>query len=354
MRTAEFVSPKHPDKLCDRISDAILDEYYKTQTSYELHDSELDILNSYELKALQQQTFISENISVENMTILDFGCATAYTLNKFKKGGNKLIGFDTSKECSVVAKNKYDIDVYTNFSDITKHRYDLVMLSHVLEHLIDPADVISALCEFMNIGSYIYIEIPYIESFNEFNNEELFGHISFEHLNYFNKTNLTNLMRSIGFKKIELSIKKNDNGIIPNNPVILSLWQLTNEKSNNFDDSKSKLFELYIENEEQKMDAFKERLLKKVYEKKIIIYGTGAHTYRLLALYPELHNNIVGFSDSNSKKFDDDFFFNLACNSIDKFDDKFDAILISSKASENEIYNSLILKTNKEVIRIYE
>lgn len=26
IRTAEFVSPKHPDKLCDRISDAILDE----------------------------------------------------------------------------------------------------------------------------------------------------------------------------------------------------------------------------------------------------------------------------------------------------------------------------------------
>ena len=26
-RTAESVSPKHPDKLCDRISDAILDAY---------------------------------------------------------------------------------------------------------------------------------------------------------------------------------------------------------------------------------------------------------------------------------------------------------------------------------------
>ena len=24
-RTAEFVSPKHPDKICDRISDRILD-----------------------------------------------------------------------------------------------------------------------------------------------------------------------------------------------------------------------------------------------------------------------------------------------------------------------------------------
>ena len=28
-RTAEFVSPSHPDKLCDRISDSILDEYLK-------------------------------------------------------------------------------------------------------------------------------------------------------------------------------------------------------------------------------------------------------------------------------------------------------------------------------------
>ena len=31
-RTAEFVSPKHPDKICDRISDKILD-YCLTQDS---------------------------------------------------------------------------------------------------------------------------------------------------------------------------------------------------------------------------------------------------------------------------------------------------------------------------------
>lgn len=26
LRTAESVTPKHPDKICDRISDAVLDE----------------------------------------------------------------------------------------------------------------------------------------------------------------------------------------------------------------------------------------------------------------------------------------------------------------------------------------
>ncbi len=29
VRTAEIVTPNHPDKICDRISDAIFDEGYK-------------------------------------------------------------------------------------------------------------------------------------------------------------------------------------------------------------------------------------------------------------------------------------------------------------------------------------
>jgi len=29
LRTAEFVTPMHPDKICDRIADAILDECLK-------------------------------------------------------------------------------------------------------------------------------------------------------------------------------------------------------------------------------------------------------------------------------------------------------------------------------------
>lgn len=28
-RTAEYVSPKHPDKLCDRVADALLDAYLR-------------------------------------------------------------------------------------------------------------------------------------------------------------------------------------------------------------------------------------------------------------------------------------------------------------------------------------
>ena len=35
-RTAEVVSPKHPDKLCDRVSDAILDLFLEKASDNEI------------------------------------------------------------------------------------------------------------------------------------------------------------------------------------------------------------------------------------------------------------------------------------------------------------------------------
>ncbi len=336
------------------LSEDLISKYYETQTSYEINDTKTTILDSYELKSEQQKKFVKSNIDVSHKTILDFGCATAYTLNKFKENTTKLIGFDTSKECSLTAKEKYDIEVFTEYNKIENYRYDLVMLSHVLEHLISPYEVLNGLTELMNKEAYLYIEVPYIESFEELDDEEIFGHISFEHLNYFNKTNLSNLMRKLGFKEIKLDIAKNDNGTMPNYPVILSLWQLTEKKEFRFDNSESVSFENYLKNEDNKLNEFNELIENKVNKKRIIIYGTGTHTYRLLAMCSSLKENIIGFSDGNNKKYSENSFYGLPCKAIEDFDhESYDSILISSKASENEIYDTLKNKTSKEIIKIY-
>ncbi len=337
------------------VSNELLSNYYASQTSYEISDTQSDILDSYELKSLQQERFILDNVKVKDMTLLDFGCATAYTLNRFKESSNELIGFDTSKECAEIAKNKYNINVYTKFTDIVNYKYDLVMLSHVLEHLIDPEEVLNNLVKLMNDDAYVYIEVPYIESFVDLNNDEIFGHISFEHLNYFNKINLSNLMKKLGFIEIKIEIKDNDDGTMPNYPVILSLWQLTSNKEVKFDNAFSASFESYINEEKEKMAAFQVNIYEKIASKKIVIYGTGTHTYRLLALCPELKDNIVGFSDGNNKKYTESCFYDFPCKNIENYhNDDYEAILISSKASENDIYEILSYKVEKEIIRIYE
>ena len=341
--------------IAPTVTEELLERYYQTQTSYEISDTQTAILSSYELKALQQKRFILKNIDVSNMVILDFGCATAYTLDKFNDRSNQLVGFDTSKECSKIAKEKYGITVHTDFPEVTKYRYDLVMLSHVLEHLIEPQGILKTLAGLMKHDGYIYIEVPYIESFETLDDEEIFGHISFEHLNYFNEVNLTNLMEKAGFEKVDLTIAKNDDGTMPNYPVILSLWQSTGHKTAELHNSASDSFERYISNERMKMQAFQEKVYNKVSAKRIIVYGTGTHTYRLLAMCPKLKESVVGFSDGNIKKYTENSFFDLPCRSLDDFDgDKYEAVLISSKASEEEIYATLVAKTKKEIIKIYD
>ena len=49
MRTAEFVSPKHPDKMCDRISDTLLDKFlskdrYNLPSGYVFDEETCDIV----------------------------------------------------------------------------------------------------------------------------------------------------------------------------------------------------------------------------------------------------------------------------------------------------------------------
>ena len=39
-KTAEFVSPQHPDKLCDRIADALLDEILAGPVAYVFYETE--------------------------------------------------------------------------------------------------------------------------------------------------------------------------------------------------------------------------------------------------------------------------------------------------------------------------
>jgi 2-polyprenyl-3-methyl-5-hydroxy-6-metoxy-1,4-benzoquinol methylase len=335
------------------VSDDLLSEYYSSSTSYEIYDNESSMAKDYLNKATYQKKYIDRFLLIKNMKILDFGCATAFKLHEFKGNGNELYGFDTSDECALIAKKKYNIDVLTKFDDIKNIKFDFVILSHVLEHLIDPVSVLNFLKSIMDNDSKIYIEVPYINTFNNVDGDEIFGHITFEHVNYFNEQSLHNFMKKMGFKELSLTINKGDNATMPYYHVIQSLWEFNENKEIDFKNSTSDSFEQYLQNEKNKLGNFQQLIAEKIGDKKIIIYGTGTHTYRLLAMCPNIKENIIGFSDGNTKKYTENSFFNLPCRAIENFKD-YDAILISSKASETEIYEYLKTKTTKEIIRIYE
>lgn len=74
-RTAEFVTPKHPDKLCDRIADTLLDEYLKTDPQSRV---------ALEVTGGHGQIFITGEVTSTSVIDIESIVKTVLGNNKYK------------------------------------------------------------------------------------------------------------------------------------------------------------------------------------------------------------------------------------------------------------------------------
>lgn len=300
------------------------EEYYKKESKYEgIREHEIH----EDQTATELLSFIKNNLS-KNSKILDVGCSTGYLLSLFKKDGYKnLFGIEPALKCKKIAKEKYGLKVETNslnsFSSSIK--YDLIVLSMVLEHLVDIKESIKKIENLLNDDGYLYIGVPNASNFYS-NTIEPFGEFSTEHINFFTESSLYFLMR--GFKNI--LIKSKDNSLH-------SVWQKG--------DSGIKSLLKYIDLSKSKLELIKERINS--LPEKVIVWGAGALSQRLLST-TNIKNKILFFVDSNPNlqgaKLD-----NISIYSPNVIKNYKQPILISSYNFSGEILNSIKNKnyTNK-------
>jgi hypothetical protein len=118
--------------------------------------------------------------------------------------------------------------------ELFKNKYDLIMVSHVLEHVSYPKEVLCEVSELIQCGSYLYIELPYERAavkevfqgnigwkgalkgaFKRYRPKWLFPSMSFglnpclhEHINSFNEKSLAKLVSLLGFHCNDLGVKR--------------------------------------------------------------------------------------------------------------------------------------------------
>lgn len=134
--------------------------------------------------------------------VLDAGCATGALLGFLQaEGFDDLVGLDPSPTATATAHRAYGVEVYTgSFLDAPPvlGSFDLIVLSHVLEHIADVRSAVSALKRLLADGGSVYIEVPdarhyashLVAPFNDFNTE---------HINHFSLPTLRRLMLDHGF-----------------------------------------------------------------------------------------------------------------------------------------------------------
>lgn len=207
------------------LSPAALARYYAHSSSYEYLVSEQSLPSEEAQRSQQQHAFLRPYLQ-PGARVLDVGCSTGYTLSLFAGEGHHAHGVEPSAVLSQMARERYGLVVDTCFVERAEQLppgQDLVMLSHVLEHLMDPAQMLAAIRSCLAPGGRLFIEIPVIELFDE---RDLFQ-LSFEHVNYFSHGSLSNLMHRCGFREVEHQVFENDDGTSPHYPTLASLWEAT-------------------------------------------------------------------------------------------------------------------------------
>lgn len=326
---------------------AELEKHYTFFSNYESPQTEGKATPEMTLKWNRTFDMVSESFPNNfKGKALEIGCATAFGLSVFKSNGWDVLGLDPSKKAVEIAKELYGIEVIEALFDkslFEGQKFDVIIFSHVLEHIVSPDELIKDLTQILKPNGFVYIEVP-----NMLKPDVPMGWFTFEHLNYYTPTSLTNLMEVNSFELAKMKLFDGSMAIQPFYPVISSLYRAKKSEKehiivNDFEKSSNAVFE-YItttKNEGRKINDKIESVLKKFSPGKIALWAAGIHTSQLLSL-TGLSKTSIGFIfDSDSKK-QGQILCNIVVRGLEQDDiSKIECVIISSRAFEKEIYEQI-------------
>ncbi|MFH2058554.1 MAG: class I SAM-dependent methyltransferase [Pseudomonadota bacterium] len=136
--------------------------------------------------------------------MLDIGCGTGATLHYFNKKGWQVEGLEFNPyfaqkiRDTLMNENIIESDIESH--DFGDKKFDLIVMSHVFEHLARPIEVLKKIKELLVRDGFIFIEIPNSA-------HELFKHPDYddiEHTFFYSYDTLKKILQISGFRVIDI------------------------------------------------------------------------------------------------------------------------------------------------------
>ncbi len=168
--------------------------------------------------------FIRQHIDITGRA-LDIGCGNGKLLLLLRDSGWDVTGMELLESYAKKIIEDYKIEIIiADFLQycFDNHKYDLVLLKHVLEHLPDPILTMTKLNNLLKDGGYLIMEFPNIESL-EFKFKRLLSRVGLYrkkyragykpgHCNEFSKDAFKYLLNLTGFDLIIWELYSNKAG----------------------------------------------------------------------------------------------------------------------------------------------
>ncbi|WP_157149163.1 class I SAM-dependent methyltransferase [Brachyspira pilosicoli] len=209
----------------DSPTDEEINSLYKNEYHNNIKNKLFEIAKSKMryARSLSQFNFIKQTIDLKNKDICEIGAFDGLLLSLFKKNNNNVFGYELNDDARVYAKKKYDIDLKENFLE-SKSKYDIIILSHVIEHFREPKEILIKIKSMLKENGFIYIEVPNSPMPNECSYNMLMRYLNTEHIVNFNMDNLIKFAGSADLKIVR-SEYNNYNISINNENLRISLLE---------------------------------------------------------------------------------------------------------------------------------
>ncbi len=204
----ELLHHEDLDMLITKPRPEKLDGYYKSDTYISHTDSTktwvdklYQIVKKYSLN--RKMGLIGQYVQ-DKKTLLDFGAGTGDFLGLAKRKGWEVYGVEPNEAARAKAGQKGVILVPEIPSGHTK-KYQLITLWHVLEHLPDLEQQISALVERLGKGGALVIAVPNFKAFDaQYYKESWAAYDVPRHLWHFSRTSIEKLFARHDMKIVEV------------------------------------------------------------------------------------------------------------------------------------------------------
>jgi len=332
--------------------DLLMNHYEKSENASGAVYHDVSDGSSHSIKQSDRRSFCEKYVEkLKGGFLLEIGCSTGDFLQMLNYKNVHATGLEPSlKAVEIARKNGLDVicESLENNSFPSKS-FDVICSFSVLEHLYDISGAIQNMTQMLKDRGSLILEVP--DTMKPA--VQLAEFFTFEHMSHFTKHTLMYFLTIHGYGEFDFDDTVQDSRLrvharksgCYNWSQVSSITEnyksehqynrkLLMKKINSYKDQK-----IAIENELRKRISTHVLRLREQ-NKKIAIYGAGLHTRYLMNLF-DLSTEVTMILDSDPNKFNKKFMrWNVYGASV-LLDGEIDAVIISSKAFENEIFSSI-------------
>ena len=196
-------------KLCENCGLIRLDPYYSQDSLqifyskyyrkiYESDQKPELLFSEQRWRGSRVKEFVLSSVKKTISTVYEIGCGAGGLLSVFLEDGYVVSGCDLDVTYLEYGRQQ-GLDLVLGEMDILskKGKADIIIISHVLEHIPNPGDFIDQLSSLLNPDGYLYIEVPGMLK------KPFTRDIQNAHVYYFTLETLNNLMGTLKYSLVK-------------------------------------------------------------------------------------------------------------------------------------------------------